>query len=178
MSRVAKKPIAIPKGVEIKVVDDVLTVKGAKGTLSHRLPDSVKLDIDADKVTIVFDKAEENAKTFAGTSRAVINNMITGVSSGFEKKLTLVGVGYRAQAKGNILNLALGYSHPIDFEVPDGIAIETPSQTEIVVKGFDKQKVGEVSAKIRAYRPPEPYKGKGIRYADEVVNRKETKKKK
>jgi len=178
MSRVAKKPITIPKGVEVKVVDNVLTVKGAKGSLTHRIPESVKLEVDTDKVNIVFDKTVEESKPFAGTSRAVVNNMIIGVSAGFEKKLTLVGVGYRAQAKGNVLNLALGYSHPIDFDVPEGISVETPSQTEIVVRGFDKQKVGEVSAKIRAYRPPEPYKGKGVRYSNEVVNRKETKKKK
>lgn len=178
MSRVAKKPITIPKGVEVKVVDNVLTVKGAKGSLTHRIPDSVTLEVDADKVNVVFDKTADKCKLFAGTSRAVINNMIVGVSAGFEKKLTLVGVGYRAQAKGNVLNLALGYSHSIDFDVPEGVSVETPSQTEIVVRGFDKQKVGEVSAKIRAYRPPEPYKGKGVRYSDEVVTRKETKKKK
>lgn len=177
MSRVAKNPIAIPKGVEIKIDGSNMTVKGAKGQLSHILHKSVNVSVADDKLTVEWDKTDKDANAFAGTTRAVLNNLVTGVSSGFERKLTLIGVGYRAQAKGNVLGLTLGYSHPVEFAVPEGITVETPSQTEIVIKGYDKQKIGEVAAKIRAYRPPEPYKGKGVRYADEFVERKEAKKK-
>lgn len=177
MSRIAKAPIVIPRGVEIKVDGDLLTVKGGKGQLSLNLNSAVSIDIADGTVQMQWDNADKNATAQAGTARAVINNMVTGVSNGYEKKLSLVGVGYRAQAKGNTLNLSLGFSHPIDYQVPSGITVETPSQTEIVVKGNDKHLVGEVAAKIRSYRPPEPYKGKGVRYADEHVARKEAKKK-
>ena len=177
MSRIAKAPVTIPNGVEIKLDGNKMTVKGSKGQLSLILNSAVNVDI-ADKVLHVqWDKENKQATAQAGTARAILSNMVTGVSAGFEKKLTLIGVGYRAQAKENILSLSLGFSHPVDFEVPAGITVETPTQTEIIVRGSDKQLVGEVSSKIRAYRPPEPYKGKGVRYADEHVVRKEAKKK-
>ncbi len=177
MSRIAKVPVALPSGIDIKLEGNEVTVKGNKGQLSASLHEKVSLAIDNNQVEIKWDKADKIANSQAGTTRAVINNMIVGVSQGFEKKLALVGVGYRAQAKGDTLGLSLGFSHPVDYEVPAGITIETPSQTEIIVRGFDKQKVGQVAAEIRAYRPPEPYKGKGVRYADENVVRKEAKKK-
>lgn len=177
MSRIAKAPVSIPKGVDIKLDGNVMTVKGSKGQLSHILNNAVNIDIADNVIHMQWDKDNKVATAQAGTARAILSNMVTGVSAGFEKKLTLIGVGYRAQAKENILSLSLGFSHPVDFEVPAGITVETPTQTEIVVKGTDKQLVGEVSAKIRAYRPPEPYKGKGVRYADEHVVRKEAKKK-
>lgn len=177
MSRVAKNPITMPSGVDINVNGNELTVKGSKGTMKidlHKFV-SVKVEDGAVQVSPVVEGRNEWA--MAGTFRALINNMVVGVSAGFEKKLQLVGVGYRAQAKGSVLNMSLGFSHPVDYPVPEGIKIETPSQTEIVVSGCDKQRVGQVSAEIRAYRPPEPYKGKGVRYADEYVARKEAKKK-
>ncbi len=177
MSRIANQPIPIPKGVDINLKGQDLSVKGAKGNLSWRIHDTVEVHIEADEIRI---KARLNAKqavAMAGTMRALINNMVTGVSQGFEKKLLLQGVGYRAQAQGKKLNLTLGFSHPVVYQVPEGVTIETPSQTEIIVKGADKQKVGQVAAEIRTYRPPEPYKGKGIRYSDEYVVRKEAKKK-
>lgn len=177
MSRIAKAPVIIPKGVDIKLDGNNMTVKGSNGQMSYDLNSAVTIDIVDNVISMQWDRNDKKATAQAGTARAIVNNMVTGVSAGFEKKLTLVGVGYRAQAKGNVLNLALGFSHPVDFEVPVGITVETPSQTEIVVKGSDKQQVGEVAAKIRAYRPPEPYKGKGVRYADEHVARKEAKKK-
>lgn len=177
MSRIAKVPIAIPSGIDIKLEGKEVTVKGNKGQLSASLHEKVNLAIDNSQIEIKWDKADKIANSQAGTTRAVINNMIIGVSQGFEKKLALVGVGYRAQSKGDTLGLSLGFSHPVDYEVPAGITVETPSQTEIIVRGFDKQKVGQVAAEIRAYRPPEPYKGKGVRYADENVVRKEAKKK-
>jgi large subunit ribosomal protein L6 len=177
MSRIAKAPVTIPSGVEIKLDGNKMTVKGSKGQLSHILNSAVTIDIADNVIQVQWDKDNKVATAQAGTARAVLSNMVTGVSAGFEKKLTLIGVGYRAQAKENILSLSLGFSHPVDFEVPAGITVETPTQTEIVVRGSDKQLVGEVSAKIRAYRPPEPYKGKGVRYADEHVVRKEAKKK-
>ncbi len=177
MSRVANIPIAIPKGVEVKVDGVNMIVKGSNGELSHRLHQAVSLEIKDNVVQVQWDQQNKQAKAQAGTARAIVNNMVTGVTQGFEKKLTLIGVGYRAQVKGKILNLTLGFSHPIDYKIPDGITIETPSQTEIIVKGIDKQLVGAVSAKIRSYRPPEPYKGKGVRYADEYVVRKDAKKK-
>ena len=178
MSRVAKAPITIPNGVEVNLEGRNMTVKGGNGQLSFQLHPAVDLEI-ADNVIQVKVNRENDKKAMAhaGTVRALVNNMVTGVSKGFEKKLTLIGVGYRAQAKGKMLNLSLGLSHPVEFAVPEGITIDTPSQTEIVVKGLDKQAVGQVAAKIRAYRPPEPYKGKGIRYTDEYVARKEAKKK-
>ncbi|MGD7035408.1 50S ribosomal protein L6 [Methylotuvimicrobium buryatense] len=177
MSRIAKVPIALPSGIDIKLEGNEVTVKGTKGQLSAALHEKVSLVIDNSQIEIKWDKGDKIANSQAGTARAVINNMIIGVSQGFEKKLALVGVGYRAQAKGDTLGLSLGFSHPVDYVVPAGITIETPSQTEIIIKGFDKQKVGQVAAEIRAYRPPEPYKGKGVRYADENVVRKEAKKK-
>ncbi|MGR8997826.1 MAG: 50S ribosomal protein L6 [Gammaproteobacteria bacterium] len=177
MSRIAKAPVAIPSGVDIKLEGNKMTVKGSKGQLSFNINQAISVDISDNVVSMQWNKEDKNATAQAGTARAIVNNMVTGVSVGFEKKLTLIGVGYRAQAKQNILNLALGFSHPVDFEVPAGITVETPTQTEIVVKGTDKQQVGQVAAKIRAYRPPEPYKGKGVRYAEEHVVRKEAKKK-
>jgi large subunit ribosomal protein L6 len=177
MSRIAKAPVNIPTGVDIKLDGNKMIVKGVKGQLSHMLNSTVNIDIAENVIHMKWDKDNKEATAQAGTARAILNNMVTGVSAGFEKKLTLIGVGYRAQAKENILSLSLGFSHPVDFEVPVGITVETPTQTEIVVRGTDKQLVGEVAAKIRAYRPPEPYKGKGVRYSDEHVVRKEAKKK-
>jgi len=177
MSRIAKAPVNIPTGVDIKLDGNKMIVKGVKGQLSHVLNSAVNIDIAENVIHMQWDKDNKEATAQAGTARAILNNMVTGVSAGFEKKLTLIGVGYRAQAKENILSLSLGFSHPVDFEVPVGITVETPTQTEIVVRGTDKQLVGEVAAKIRAYRPPEPYKGKGVRYSDEHVVRKEAKKK-
>lgn len=177
MSRIAKAPVIIPNGVDIKLEGNNVTVKGSNGQLSYDINSAVSLGIADNVIQIQWDREDKKATAQAGTARAIVSNMVIGVSAGFEKKLTLIGVGYRAQAKGNILNLALGFSHPVDFEVPAGVSVETPSQTEILVKGSDKQLVGEVAAKIRAYRPPEPYKGKGVRYAEEHVARKEAKKK-
>ena len=177
MSRIAKNPITIPGGVDVKIDGSNMIVKGQNGQLSHNIHPSVELEITENVISFKWDEKDSKAKAFAGTTRALINNLVSGVSKGFEKKLTLIGVGYRAQVKGKVLNLTLGFSHPVDFEIPGGITIETPSQTEIIVKGSDKQKVGQVAAKIRAYRPPEPYKGKGVRYTDEHVVRKEAKKK-
>lgn len=177
MSRIAKAPITIPKGVEINLKGSNLTVKGSKGLLSFDIHPKVGLKVVDNVLQMEWDKANKEAVAQAGTARAIANSMVLGVSDGFEKKLTLIGVGYRAQAKGNVLSLSLGYSHPVEFDVPNGITIETPTQTEILVKGSCKQLVGETAAKIRAYRPPEPYKGKGVRYADENVVKKEAKKK-
>ncbi|MGR8952797.1 MAG: 50S ribosomal protein L6 [Gammaproteobacteria bacterium] len=177
MSRIAKAPVAIPQGVDVKLDGNHLTVKGSKGQLSYQFNSAIGVNVVDKTIQMEWNRDDKVATAQAGTARALINNMVVGVSAGYEKKLSLVGVGYRAQAKGNILNLALGFSHPIDFEVPAGITVETPSQTDILVKGNDKQLVGEVAAKIRGYRPPEPYKGKGVRYADENVARKEAKKK-
>ncbi len=177
MSRVAKKPIALPKGVELTLAGQRVAVKGPKGQLEHELHESVALTREGDLLSFSVRDDSKRAWAMAGMSRALVNNMVTGVSQGFEKKLELVGVGYRAQAQGNKLNLTLGFSHPVVHEVPEGVTVETPSQTEIVVRGADKQKVGQVAAEIRAYRPPEPYKGKGVKYADEIIHRKEAKKK-
>ncbi len=177
MSRIANKPIMIPQGVEVKLQGQDLKVKGAKGNLSQRIPDPIEVQLEAGVIRVRPRLNAKPVEAIAGTMRALINNMVTGVNQGFEKKLLLQGVGYRAQVQGKQLNLTLGFSHPIVYEVPAGITIETPSQTEIVVKGADKHQVGQVAAEIRAYRPPEPYKGKGIRYADEYVIRKEAKKK-
>ncbi len=178
MSRIAKKPIEVPSGVDLKVDGSLVKVKGSKGQLEHDLHNDVEMKVDGNVVTFAAkDPKSKPAVALAGTSRAVINNMVVGVTTGFEKKLQLIGVGYRAQAQGKKLNLTLGFSHPVEYPVPEGITIETPSQTEIVVKGVDKQVVGQVAAEIRAYRPPEPYKGKGVRYSDEQVIRKEAKKK-
>ncbi|MGZ8953198.1 MAG: 50S ribosomal protein L6 [Methylovulum sp.] len=177
MSRIAKAPIIIPGGVDIKLDSNNMIVKGNKGQLSYSFNSAISIVVSDNVIQIQWNKDDKKATAQAGTARAILNNMVIGVSAGFEKKLTLIGVGYRAQAKDNILSLSLGFSHPVDYEVPAGISIETPTQTEILIKGSDKQQVGQVAAKIRAYRPPEPYKGKGVRYAEENVARKEAKKK-
>lgn len=177
MSRIAKNPIVIPTGVEVKFVESVVLVKGVKGQMSMPLHSEVELDMSAEEIKMKWDPNNQKATALAGTMRALIANMITGVTIGFEKKLNLVGVGYRAQIKDRVLNLSLGFSHPVEYVMPEGIDIEAPTQTEIVVKGMDKQLVGAVSADIRAYRPPEPYKGKGVKYADEQIVRKDAKKK-
>ena len=174
MSRIAKAPIELPSGVELKILDGEVSVKGPKGTLGLRLHPTVALEQEDKTITIKSIGGKNLA--MAGTFRALVNNLVDGVTNGYEKKLSLVGVGYRAQAQGNTLSLALGFSHPVEYKAPEGITIETPSQTEVLVKGIDKQRVGQVAAEIRAYRPPEPYKGKGVRYADEKVVRKEAKK--
>lgn len=174
MSRVAKKPIALPKGVEIKNENGQISVKGGKGNLSIAQPQGVEMKVENNE--ILLNAASPDRVAMTGTLRAILANMVKGVSEGFERKLELVGVGYRASMQGKDLNLALGFSHPVLFNTPEGITITTPSQTEIVVAGADKQLVGQVAAKIRAYRPPEPYKGKGVKYSDEVIIRKEAKK--
>jgi large subunit ribosomal protein L6 len=170
-------PISIPSGVDITVNGQQITVKGGKGSLEHSVHPSVEVKQEDKVINFVPRDGQAGAIAQSGTARSVINNMVTGVSGGFEKKLELVGVGYRAQAQGNKLNLTLGFSHPVEYALPEGITAETPSQTEIVIKGIDKQRVGQVAAEIRAYRPPEPYKGKGVKYADEHIVRKEAKKK-
>jgi len=176
MSRVAKAPVVLPSGVEASLVGSTLTIKGSKGTLTQDIHPSVEISTADNQVT--FKPAKSSAAwPMAGTMRALVNNMVVGITEGFEKKLQLVGVGYRAKAQGNKLDLSLGFSHPVIYEVPQGLTIETPSNTEIVIKGIDKQQVGQAAAKIRAYRPPEPYKGKGVKYADERILRKEAKKK-
>lgn len=176
MSRVGKSPIAL-QGAEATLSDEKITVKGPLGTISQAANRLVK--VVNDNGTLKFEPADESreANAMSGTMRAIVANMVQGVTKGFERKLTLVGVGYRAQAQGDKLNLSLGFSHPVVHEMPEGVKAETPSQTEIVIKGIDKQKVGQTAAEVRGYRPPEPYKGKGVRYADEVVILKETKKK-
>jgi large subunit ribosomal protein L6 len=177
MSRIANQPVAVPKGVTVAIDGGAIAVKGAKGELRRAIDDAVEVTQDSGEIRVRQVKEGIQAHAMSGTTRALINNMIIGVSHGFEKKLALVGVGYRAQMQGKTLNLTLGFSHPVNYPVPDGIVIETPSQTEIVVRGIDKQIVGQVAAEIRAWRPPEPYKGKGVRYSDEDVVRKEAKKK-
>ena len=174
MSRVAKQPISLPKGVEFKNQDNNLSVKGPKGTLSLAKPSGVEIKLEDGVLNLSPATPADDAIT--GTVRAILANMVKGVSEGFERKLELVGVGYRAAMQGKDLNLNLGFSHPVVFNTPEGITISTPTQTEIVVAGADKQRVGEVAAKIRGYRPPEPYKGKGVKYAGEVIIRKEAKK--
>jgi large subunit ribosomal protein L6 len=177
MSRVARKPVPLPKGVEITQAGGVLRVKGPKGELKLVTAADVQVSVADGQARVSTLSSAKKAIAIAGTTRALLSNMVTGVTSGFERKLELVGVGYRAQAQGKTLNLTLGFSHPVTYPVPDGITIDTPSQTEIVIKGSDKQKVGQVAADIRAYRPPEPYKGKGVRYSTERVVLKEAKKK-
>ncbi len=188
MSRVAKSPIELPTGVELNQQGQMLTIKGPKGQLQHSMHPFVSLEQEGNVVRIIANPdlpeqsgsknaIKQSVTALAGTTRSIINNHVVGVSQGFEKQLKMVGVGYRAQMQGNKLNISAGFSHPVHFDVPEGITIETPSQTEIVIKGSDKQKVGQVAANIRAIRPPEPYKGKGIRYADEQISLKETKKK-
>lgn len=177
MSRVAKNPVVLPAGVEVSVGQAEMTVKGPLGTLKQRLHPSVIVEREGNAIKLVAVEGAEGGNAMSGTLRALVNNMVVGVSKGFERKLTLVGVGYRAQAQGDTLNLSLGFSHPVAHKMPAGVKVETPTQTEIVIKGVDKQQVGQVAAEVRAYRSPEPYKGKGVRYADEVVVLKETKKK-
>ena len=177
MSRIANNPISLPSGVKVKLDGETLTVNGGKGELQIALNDRVSLAVENSEIRVSAKGTAKHARAMAGTTRSLVNNMVTGVSKGFEKKLTLVGVGYRAQVKGRVLNLSLGFSHPVEYEIPEGILIETPTQTEIVVSGINKQRVGQVAADIRGYRRPEPYKGKGVRYSDERVVRKEAKKK-
>ena len=177
MSRIANKPVEIPAGVEVSVNGQTISVKGKNGQMSIDVNDKVSVQKNDSELQFSGREGVSGSVSMAGTMRSLTNNLVIGVTQGFEKKLTLVGIGYRAQAQGNVLNLSLGFSHPVNYAFPEGITIETPSQTEIVVKGMDKQKVGQVSAEIRAYRPPEPYKGKGVRYSDERVLRKEAKKK-
>ncbi len=177
MSRVAKNPVVVPSGIEVTVAADKISVKGPMGTLTQELKGDVKVEREGDKLLCKATNDSAKADAMSGTLRALLANMVVGVSKGFERKLTLVGVGYRAQAAGDALNLTLGFSHPVVHKMPKGVKVATPSQTEIVLTGSDKQQVGQVAAEIRAYREPEPYKGKGVRYADEVVILKETKKK-
>jgi large subunit ribosomal protein L6 len=177
MSRVAKAPVEVRTGVEITIAGQEVTVKGKNGTLSRVFNEAVEIVQDENVLKALPREGFANAWAQAGTARALLNNMVQGVAEGFERKLELNGVGYRAQAQGTKLNLTLGFSHPVVYEMPEGVSVETPSQTEIVVKGADKQLIGQVAANIRAYRPPEPYKGKGVRYSDEIVRRKEAKKK-
>ncbi len=177
MSRIANSPVSIPKGVEISISGKDLSVKGAKGNLSMTMHDLVEISQEDEALQLKATQQSKKAVALAGTFRSLVSNMVTGVSEGFTKELQLQGVGYRAQAQGKKLNLSLGFSHPVVYDVPEGIEIETPSQTQVIVRGIDKQQVGQVSAEIRKYRPPEPYKGKGVRYVDEYVKRKEAKKK-
>ena len=177
MSRVGKMPVAIPKGVDVAIKEDQINVKGTGGTLSLHLNSLVKVTSEGGKLSFVPANESREANAMSGTMRQLVNNMVLGVTKGFEKKLNLVGVGYRAAAQGNKLNLTVGYSHPVNIEMPAGITVATPLPTEIVVKGADRQRVGQLAAEIRAVRPPEPYKGKGIRYSDEKITIKETKKK-
>ena len=177
MSRVAKNPVNIPAGVEVTLNDSEISVKGSKTTLSMPLNDKVEIKQDDNVLSFLPKDDSKQANAMSGTIRSLVHNMVVGVTQGFEKKLQLIGVGYRAQAQGNKLNLTLGFSHPVVHELPEGVTAETPTQTEIVLKTADKQLLGQVAAEIRASRPPEPYKGKGVRYADEQVRRKEAKKK-
>jgi len=177
MSRVGKMPVAIPAGVDVSIKGDQINVKGSGGTLSLVQNALVTVSNDAGKLTFAPANESREANAMSGTMRQLVNNMVVGVTKGFEKKLTLIGVGYKAQAQGSKLNLTVGYSHPVNKEMPAGLTVATPTPTEIVIKGADRQRVGQVAAEIRAIRPPEPYKGKGIRYADEKITIKETKKK-
>ncbi|MCC5812471.1 MAG: 50S ribosomal protein L6 [Ectothiorhodospiraceae bacterium] len=177
MSRVAKKPVTVPSGVQVTLEGQNVKVKGPKGELAFTMHDNVRVAQEDGELRCQAATGSQNDIALAGTTRALLANMVTGVTTGFERKLELRGVGYRAQAQGNNLSLTLGFSHPVNYPVPEGITVETPSQTEVLVKGIDKQRVGQVAADIRAYRPPEPYKGKGVRYADERVVMKEAKKK-
>ena len=177
MSRIGKMPIPVIKGADVQVADSIVTVKGPLGTLRQDIGERVKLVREGENLLVEPADETAEANAMSGTVRALVSNMVNGVTKGFERKLTLVGVGFRAQAQGQSLNLSVGFSHPVVHQMPEGVKCETPTQTEIVIKGADKQRVGQTAAEIRAYRPPEPYKGKGIRYADERVILKETKKK-
>lgn len=177
MSRVAKNPVQLPSGVDVVIKGQNLTVKGGKGTLDLVVNSNVLVEKDESVLTFAARDGGKQSRALAGTTRALVNNMVTGVTAGFERKLQLVGVGYRAKAAGNVLSLSLGFSHPVEYEVPNGVSVETPTQTEVLLKSTDKQLLGQVASEIRAFRPPEPYKGKGVRYSDETVLRKEAKKK-
>jgi large subunit ribosomal protein L6 len=177
MSRVASNPVVLPSGVEVKFNGQDVEVKGAKGTLQHSIHPSVEVTQDDDKLRFAPRNNAKKSRALAGTTRALLNNMVVGVTNGFERKLEINGVGYRAQAQGDSVNLTLGFSHPVEYKLPEGVTAESPKPTELVLKGIDKQRVGQAAADIRAFRPPEPYKGKGVRYADETVRRKEAKKK-
>ena len=176
MSRVAKNPISIPSGIEIKLDEKTIIVSGSKGKSEFAFPESVSVIHADDVIKVSYDESSPNSTALAGTTRSLINNMVIGVSEGFQKTLLLVGVGYRAKANGKKLELTLGFSHPVHYDLPDEVEVETPSQTEVVLKSHDKQVLGQVAAEIRAFRPPEPYKGKGVKYADEIIRRKEAKK--
>ena len=177
MSRVANNPVDLPSGVQVNIANGMLSVKGGKGSLELQMHEMVDVINEDNQLKLSAKTENKEAVALAGTFRALVNNMVIGVTDGFEKKLELIGVGYRAKAQGKTINLVLGYSHPIDYNLPEGVTAETPTQTEIVIRGADKQMVGQVAAEIREFRPPEPYKGKGIRYANERVYRKEAKKK-
>ena len=176
MSRVAKSPISILDGVNVELLDNAVNVKGKLGELSFELPESISIEIVDSTISVKYNEDIQSSVALGGTTRSLINNMILGVSSGFEKKLELKGVGYRAKASGKLLELTLGFSHPVKYQLPEEVNVETPSQTEIILKSHNKQILGQAAAEIRAFRPPEPYKGKGVRYADEVIIRKEAKK--
>lgn len=176
MSRIANSPVKIPNGVEVNISEGLVRIKGSKGELTHIIHEMVAMAQEDGAIRFTPNEKSKFAVAMAGTTRSIVNNMVTGVSQGFEKKLEIVGVGYRAQVQGKVLNLTLGFSHPVNYPIPEGITIETPSQTEIIVRGSDKQQVGQVAANLRAYRPPEPYKGKGVKYSDEHIIRKEAKK--
>jgi len=177
MSRIASSSVSIPSGVEVTLSSQELSIKGSKGDLSLALHELVEIKQEESELKVAAVDSSKKSHALSGTFRALVSNMVVGVSQGFEKHLELLGVGYRAQAQGRKLNLSLGFSHPVEYQVPEGIEIETPSQTQVIVRGIDKQLVGQVSAEIRAFRPPEPYKGKGVRYLNEYVKRKEAKKK-
>ena len=176
MSRVAKNPISVPSGIEINLNEKTISVSGTKGKSEFAFPDTVSATFSDDLITVSYDESSPESTALAGTTRSLINNMVLGVSEGFKKTLLLVGVGYRAKASGKKLELTLGFSHPVHYELPEQVEVETPSQTEVVLKSHDKQVLGQVAAEIRAFRPPEPYKGKGVKYADENIRRKEAKK--
>jgi len=176
MSRIANYPITVPSGVEVNISGKSVKVRGSKGEMAHDAHPLVSVTQEENEVRFAAKNNSKFARALSGTTRALIQNLVTGVSEGFEIKLEIIGVGYRAQVQGKVLNLTLGFSHPVNFDIPEGITIETPTQTEVVVKGVDKQLVGQVAANIRAYRPPEPYKGKGVKYVDERIIRKEAKK--
>ena len=176
MSRVAKNPINVPDNVELNIVENLVKVKGSKGELEFNIPSSVSIENNENVLTVKYNNDDQQSVALAGTTRSIVNNMVIGVSVGFEKKLELIGVGYRAKASGKLLELTLGFSHPIKYQLPDEVEVETPSQTEVVLKSHNKQILGQAASEIRAFRPPEPYKGKGVRYSDEQVKRKEAKK--
>ena len=175
MSRVAKNPITIPDSVKVSIENSIIEVSGSKGNLNFKIPDSVSLNYEENIITVQYQESQQSV-ALAGTTRALVNNMVIGVSEGFQKKLQLVGVGYRAKASGKLLELSLGFSHPVKYQLPEDVSVETPSQTEVVLSSHNKQALGQAAAEISAFRPPEPYKGKGVKYADEVIKRKEAKK--